>query len=408
MVSSPKPPTPPDPNVTAAAQTGTNIATAQANAALNNINQVTPYGNLTYSDTGSRFINDPNGQTYYTDGKGNYQTSQPMTYSAATAATPGHWDASGPPLTGHNSTGGPSMVWVPGTQGSSGAGTPNAGWTAVKGEYVPTQTATQTLSPQEQAIFDQSEATKLNLGTLANQESAKMIDYLNTPVDLSAANIDKYSNTHYLQGFNQQWDRQNQQLQQQLADTGAQVGSQAYTNAYNDFYKQKQASNDQYLGDMYNNAQQAILTQRNQPINEISALLGGSSVTQPNYASGTQTSAIPTVDYAGLVQQNFANQSQNYQAQLANQQATMGGLFGLAGAGLGGWAKTGFALSDRRLKNEIERVGTLPSGLPIYEYNYIWGGRQIGVMADEVLVMFPDAVVEGPSGFDMVDYARIA
>lgn len=47
--SSPSAPPPPDPTATAAAQTQSNIATANANANLNRTNQVTPYGNLTYS-----------------------------------------------------------------------------------------------------------------------------------------------------------------------------------------------------------------------------------------------------------------------------------------------------------------------------------------------------------------------
>ena len=47
--SSPKPPAPPDPYQTAAAQTQTNRETAMTNAAMNRINQVTPWGNLTYT-----------------------------------------------------------------------------------------------------------------------------------------------------------------------------------------------------------------------------------------------------------------------------------------------------------------------------------------------------------------------
>lgn len=47
--SSPKAPAAPDPVATAAAQTATNVETAQTQAALNRVNQVTPYGTLTYS-----------------------------------------------------------------------------------------------------------------------------------------------------------------------------------------------------------------------------------------------------------------------------------------------------------------------------------------------------------------------
>ena len=58
-------PDPPNPVATAAAQTGTNVATAVANANLGNVNQVTPQGNLTYSNTGNYQWTDPTtGQTY--------------------------------------------------------------------------------------------------------------------------------------------------------------------------------------------------------------------------------------------------------------------------------------------------------------------------------------------------------
>src|SRR6185369_73338 len=60
--SSPKPPPAPDPNVVAAAQTQQNKDTAIANAALNRIDQVTPWGNLTYSQNGV----DANGIPKYT------------------------------------------------------------------------------------------------------------------------------------------------------------------------------------------------------------------------------------------------------------------------------------------------------------------------------------------------------
>jgi len=53
------PPDPPDPKETAAAQTGQNVDTAIANAYLGNVNQVTPYGSLTYEPTGSYQMADP-------------------------------------------------------------------------------------------------------------------------------------------------------------------------------------------------------------------------------------------------------------------------------------------------------------------------------------------------------------
>src|SRR4249920_2709854 len=64
-MSKPDAPTPPNPYQTAAAQTGTNVATGVANAFLNNTNQNTPQGSLNYDVTGNYSWTDPStGQTY--------------------------------------------------------------------------------------------------------------------------------------------------------------------------------------------------------------------------------------------------------------------------------------------------------------------------------------------------------
>jgi hypothetical protein len=65
------------------------------------------------------------------------------------------------------------------------------------------------------------------------------------------------------------------------------------------------------------------------------------------------------------------------------------------------------ALSDSRLKTDILRTGTSPSGLPIYSYRYL-GRPQLyqGVMAQDLVALRPEAVVEGPFGVLLVDYSR--
>jgi len=65
--------------------------------------------------------------------------------------------------------------------------------------------------------------------------------------------------------------------------------------------------------------------------------------------------------------------------------------------------------SDRRLKQDIEQVGSLPSGLPLYRYRYIANPSafHVGVMADEAEVLFPDAVFTMDNGFKAVNYGMI-
>ncbi|MBB2709648.1 tail fiber domain-containing protein [Rhizobium sophoriradicis] len=267
---------------------------------------------------------------------------------------------------------------------------------------LPTYSAYQTYSPENQAIYDQTQQTQLGLAKLANDQTQKVSGILGTNVDLSSGNVDKYVNDHWQSGFNNQWDREQASLDQSLADKGISMGSAAYNNAMQDFTTRKQAAADQYLGDMYSNAQNSILTERNQPLNEISALMSGSQVNQPNYVN-TPTTQLPTVDQAGLINENFNQKMGIYDRQVQQSNAAMGGLFGLGGSLLGGWA-----MSDRRLKRDIHQIGATASGIPVYEYEYSWGGgRQVGVMADEVEAIAPHAVAEGPGGFKMVNYAGI-
>lgn len=80
------------------------------------------------------------------------------------------------------------------------------------------------------------------------------------------------------------------------------------------------------------------------------------------------------------------------------------GLGGAIGQGVGAAAAAG-AFSDRRLKTNITRVGTREDGLGLYEYTMRGtGARQIGVMADEVAQLRPEALGPVVDGYATVRY----
>jgi hypothetical protein len=150
-------------------------------------------------------------------------------------------------------------------------------------------------------------------------------------------------------------------------------------------------------------ANQELLTERNQPINEITALLSGSQVSMPQF-NNPQTANLAGVDYSGLVRDKYNAELAAYNSRVNSQNAMMGGLFGLAGT-LGA---AGIRYSDTRLKSKIRRVGKHRSGLTLYAYD-IFGRREIGVMAQEALAAFPHAVSQdNVTGWLMVDYERLA
>jgi hypothetical protein len=66
-----------------------------------------------------------------------------------------------------------------------------------------------------------------------------------------------------------------------------------------------------------------------------------------------------------------------------------------------------FVASDRRLKTDIQRIGTTDGGLPVYTYRYKGeDAMQMGVMAQDVEKVNPDAVREF-GGYKAVNYALV-
>ena len=73
-----------------------------------------------------------------------------------------------------------------------------------------------------------------------------------------------------------------------------------------------------------------------------------------------------------------------------------------------GRCSSGRCASDIRLKRDIKQVARLDNGLALYRYRYKWSDQvYVGVMAQEVLLVRPDAVVRGADGYLRVDYSRL-
>jgi|SRR5882672_2345442 len=113
--------------------------------------------------------------------------------------------------------------------------------------------------------------------------------------------------------------------------------------------------------------------------------------------------SVSPADYTGAVNTQEQMQEQNYQAQVAQQNALMSGLFNLGGT----IGSAGIKYSDRRLKSDLVKIGKLQNGLPIYSFKFLWSDEpQIGLMADEVSKIKPWAVFADSDGYLMVDYTE--
>lgn len=207
----------------------------------------------------------------------------------------------------------------------------------------PQFTLSTSLSPQEQQLFNQQTGIQSQFNTLAGQQLSKLGGILGTPVDLS----ENATEARLMQLGQSRLDPIFQQrqaaLNQQLANQGITPGSDAWKIAQTQFGQNQNDAYNQLLLQGHQQGVSDILAERNQPINEISALFGGGQVQQPQFGQTPQVSVAPT-NVAGITQDAYQNSLVPWQADNQYNQALMGGAFGLAGAGLGGWARGGFSM----------------------------------------------------------------
>jgi hypothetical protein len=457
-MSKPEAPQPPNPYATAAAQTGTNVATGVANAFLNNVNQNTPQGSLSYDVTGNYSWTDPStGQTYqiprFTSTQSLNATQQGLqNTSDATKQTLGNIGLSQAQKVGgilgtpfNPSSGAPAggnaggILGAPQAQlgydagGNIQTGLGDAG--AITRDYGPSdnfsadrlrveESLNQRLDPRlqrdraavEQRLADQgirygsqayssamddwnrqSNDQRLAVTAQGGQEQQRMMDM--------AAQRAGFQNAAQQQQYTQNLGAgsfanaaQAQQNSQNAAQAGFyNAGAQQQLGQQQSGFNAQNAARNQYMQEQYQ--------QRQQPMNEISALMSGSQVQNPNWLNSPQ-SQIQTTDIGGLINTNFAQQQQNYQTANSNWQAMMGGILGL-GAGV--------MKSDERSKENIIPMGTVFAAgsdgkrkkLPISEWSYKGEvARHVGPMAQDVEKIDRGAVRE-IGGVKHIDVGRV-
>lgn len=155
-----------------------------------------------------------------------------------------------------------------------------------------------------------------------------------------------------------------------------------------------------------------LLQRRAIPLNELNAVRSGTQVNVPGFQAPQMNApqGLGTPDVMGAYNNAYQGQVDAYNAQVGSDNAMLGGLGGIINAGLANPQSVAqlFAfLSDADLKENAEIVGQTPGGANIYEYD-IFGRRERGVMAQELLQTQPEAVYQDPeSGFFMVDYSKV-
>lgn len=443
--SGPTPPPAPDPTVVANAQTQSNQQTAAYNQKLNMVNTYGPQGSVTYQAD----ANAPGGYSQTTA----LSPSQQGIYDAGTQAQAGalgiannqlgrvntalgqtldpggvktSYDAGGQIQTGFDQGGQLQYGFSPGQQVQGHVGPQNltgAYQAAADASY---QQAASRLDPQWNLKQQQLQSQLANQGLSVNDDAYKsaMSQFGNAQNDaynqalygsqsagLNAENTifgqgvqqGQFANAAAAQQYGQNQGQAafnnstaGQAYQQNLGAAQFANTAQAQQNAQN---AQAAQFGNQATGQQF---QQTAYSQQ-LPINEFNALMSSNQVAGPQGINYTPASAGST-DVLGAYALNTQANQANYQAQMQNQAALMGGLANLGGAA----ATAAVKYSDARLKRDIRRVGQLDNGLPVYAYRYVGSPQiEIGVIAQDVAAVMPHAVIPDAAGYLRVDYGAL-
>ena len=196
------------------------------------------------------------------------------------------------------------------------------------------------------------------------------------------------------------FDNRRSQLETRLQNQGLSVGSEAYQRAMNDLEEEQNNAYNQA-------AYQSVIQGQNAFTNSLN-----NQINAANFQNNTRNNVVNEIlnmlngSYSGydVNMDKYKVQSgvdaRNAQIDANNAQA--GASF------LGSAITTGLmaAFSDEELKENLYPVGKLFNGLTVYLYNYKGDNvPQIGLLAQEVAFMKPEAVFVDESGYLKINYA---
>lgn len=331
-MKSPKPPPAPDPVATANAQTQANKEAVRESALVNQINEVTPYGTLSYSGE---------------------------------------------------------------------IGSPN-------------RTRTVSLSPEAQAQFDLDNAMSQGMGNLALSRLGNMptdtfsldLGEMNRDFSGDASRVEQATYDRVMNLMRPDFDRQERRLETDLANRGIPIGGEAYGDVRGQFDRSRseaqlaaaldavqagRAEQSRLFGMDQAARQQMInesLTERNQTINELAALLQGApAIGMPNFAPQAQYQTAPA-DVLGAQQAQQASLMNAYNQRVGSYNSMMGGLATLGAAAIPLMCSPAFKQNGRPVSEILPRIEMLKVEAWDYKPGIGDGQTHIGPYADQFRDLF--------------------
>lgn len=348
--SSPSAPPAPDPYATAAAQASVNKEAVRESALVNQINQQTPYGSLSYT--------------------GKIGEADPTT---------------GAPLRVATTTLSPDQQRILDLENQAGIS---------YGE-----TANEQLGAVREKLAQPVDFSTLGAAPAANEETRRatadaIYARMNPQFDRDLAALETRLANQGIGIGSEAYGAAMDDFNRSRTDARLAVDAQAGGEMARMFGLES-AARDRALNEM--------VMGRQIPLNELAAMITGAQVQSPQFVNTGNYNVSPA-DVMGAVYANYAGQQNAANMQNQSAMANTQGLYGLLGnAALG----AAYKWSDARLKLGIRRVGTLRCGIGVYRFRYVWGGiERVGVIAQEVVRVMPRAV-RRIGRFLAVDYAAL-
>ena len=177
----------------------------------------------------------------------------------------------------------------------------------------PTWTATSSLSPDQQELYNYDIASSKGLGQLQQKGLNYVSNMLDKPFDTSGLastgiNPGEQMSESIMRRLQPQLQQETKSFDAQMANQGIPVGSEAYSNAKRMF---DQRQNDRLTSAIIQGTDTGMRArgqgfselayQRNEPINTLNAVRSGSQVTNPNsfFVNAPQQATTAGADYMG-------------------------------------------------------------------------------------------------------------
>ncbi len=207
----------------------------------------------------------------------------------------------------------------------------------------PRYEATTALTPEGQKLFATGQQAAQQFADIGVNQLGQVGAALGKPLDLSNPAIEGRLMELGRSRLDPIFAQRREQTASRLANQGIPAGSEAYNRAMDEVGRQETDAYNQLLLSGRGQSVQEILQTRNQPLNEINAMLSGTQVGTPQFGQTPQSQVAPA-DITGPTMAKYQGELNAFNAQQQARNAEMGALYGLAGSALGGWGQSGFAM----------------------------------------------------------------